>query len=221
MAICSLLQNRPSCPTLKSAILSHFRDQRFCLIFEIGGFVSFKILCFVLPPYESHHFCLIHSLNPTGFRPTWPGGFLMLPKKSRRSGFWTSLSVPCPVKSVIGFTAISTLRITTLSMTVKIASCMRLSTVMAALLTALVIWWAHFFSMTWLWRALWSTVWKSLDWPLVCCSKFSLSEIFRITLLPKTKSPKDSTNWLSCFFCWFFFLNVETNFANCWIDQDY
>ena len=70
MAICSLLQNRPSCPPLKSAvlshfkigdfvsfsrsaILSHFRDPRFCLIFEIGGFVSFKIGCFVLPPISS------------------------------------------------------------------------------------------------------------------------------------------------------------------------
>ena len=67
MAMCSFLQNRPYCPTLKSAvlshfiigdfvsfsksaILSHFRNRRFCLIFEIGGFVSFKIGCFVLPP---------------------------------------------------------------------------------------------------------------------------------------------------------------------------
>ena len=67
MTICSLPQNRPSCPTLKSAVLSHFkigdfvsfsrsavlshfRDRLFCLIFAIGGFVSFKIGCFVLPP---------------------------------------------------------------------------------------------------------------------------------------------------------------------------
>ena len=67
MAICSLLQNRPSCPTLKSvvlsrfkvgdfvsfsrsAVLSHFQNRLFCFIFEIGGFFSFKIGCFVLPP---------------------------------------------------------------------------------------------------------------------------------------------------------------------------
>ena len=67
MAVCSLSQNRPSCRTLKlavlshfkiggfvsfskSAVLSHFRNRRFCLIFKIGGFVSFKIGCFVLPP---------------------------------------------------------------------------------------------------------------------------------------------------------------------------
>ena len=41
MAICSFR---------KSAVLSHFRNRRFCLIFEIGGTVSFKIGCFVLPP---------------------------------------------------------------------------------------------------------------------------------------------------------------------------
>ena len=69
MAFCFLLQNRPSCPNLKSAVLSHFkigdfvsfsksavlshfRNRRFCLIFEIGGFVSFKIGCFVLPPLQ-------------------------------------------------------------------------------------------------------------------------------------------------------------------------
>ena len=44
----ALLQNRR--PTLKSAVLSRFRNRRFCLVFEIGGFVSFKIGCFVLPP---------------------------------------------------------------------------------------------------------------------------------------------------------------------------
>ena len=41
MAICSLLQKRPSCPTLKSAVLSRFK---------IGDFVSFKIGSFVLTP---------------------------------------------------------------------------------------------------------------------------------------------------------------------------
>ena len=42
-----LSQNRPFCPTLKSAVLSHFRNRRFCPIFEIGGFVSFEIGDFV------------------------------------------------------------------------------------------------------------------------------------------------------------------------------
>ena len=41
MAFCSLLQNRRFCPTLETAVLSHFRNRRFCLIFEIGGFVPF------------------------------------------------------------------------------------------------------------------------------------------------------------------------------------
>ena len=41
-AVCFLLQNRRFCPTLKSAVLSHFRNRRFCLIFKIGGFVSFS-----------------------------------------------------------------------------------------------------------------------------------------------------------------------------------
>ena len=36
----SLVQNRRFSP-LKSAVLTHFQNQRFCLIFEIGGFVRF------------------------------------------------------------------------------------------------------------------------------------------------------------------------------------
>ena len=34
----------------KSAVLSHFQNRPFCLTFKIGGFGSFKIGCFVLPP---------------------------------------------------------------------------------------------------------------------------------------------------------------------------
>ena len=60
MAFCSLLQNRRFCPTLETAVLSHFRNRRFCLIIKIGGFVSFsksavlshsKIGGFVSHPY--------------------------------------------------------------------------------------------------------------------------------------------------------------------------
>ena len=83
MAICSLLQNRPSCPTLKSAIMSHFRNRRFCPIFEIGGSVSFKISCFVLPPilligqfadlvFSMHRlvcYLIVHGINY--LRKTW------------------------------------------------------------------------------------------------------------------------------------------------------
>ena len=59
MTACSFLQNRRFCLTLKSAIFTHFRNRRFCLIFEIGGFVAFKISCFVLPP------CTLTSFRPT------------------------------------------------------------------------------------------------------------------------------------------------------------
>ena len=45
MALCSFLQNRRFCPNLEPAVLS---------LFEIGGFVSFKIGCFVLPPSVSY-----------------------------------------------------------------------------------------------------------------------------------------------------------------------
>ena len=38
----------------KSAVLSHFRNRRFCLIFEIGGFDSFKIECCVLLPFNKY-----------------------------------------------------------------------------------------------------------------------------------------------------------------------
>ena len=51
IVICSLLQNPRFCPTLKSAVLSHLRNPRFFLIFEIRGFFSFKIDCFVLHPF--------------------------------------------------------------------------------------------------------------------------------------------------------------------------
>ena len=59
---------------LKSAVLSRFRNARFCLVFEIGGFVSFKIGCFVsfsksadlshlksavLSRFRNRRFCLI------------------------------------------------------------------------------------------------------------------------------------------------------------------
>ena len=44
MAICSLLQNRE---------FIALWNRRLCLIFEISGFVSFKIGCFVLPPPRS------------------------------------------------------------------------------------------------------------------------------------------------------------------------
>ena len=76
------------------------------------------------------------------------GVFLMFPKKSLRSGFWTSFFVPCPVEPVIGFTAILTLGIIKLSMAVKIALCMRFSTVMTALLSNLKIWSSILFPVT-------------------------------------------------------------------------
>ena len=66
------------------------------------------------------------------------------PKKSLRSGFWTSVFGPCPDKSVIDFTAISTLGITTLSMAVIIAFCMRFSAVKTALSTVLLIFFVNF-----------------------------------------------------------------------------
>ena len=50
MEVCYLLQNRWFCPTSKSAVLSHFRNRRFCPIFKIGCFVSFKVGWFVLTP---------------------------------------------------------------------------------------------------------------------------------------------------------------------------
>ena len=53
MAFCSVLQNRRFFPTLESAILSHFRNQRFSPVYEIGRFASFKIDCFVLIPNTS------------------------------------------------------------------------------------------------------------------------------------------------------------------------
>ena len=50
MEACSPLQNRRFCPTLNSAVLSHFKNRRFCPVSKIGSFVSFKIGCFVLLP---------------------------------------------------------------------------------------------------------------------------------------------------------------------------
>ena len=76
------------------------------------------------------------------------GVFLIFPKNSLRSEFWTSLFVQCPAEPVIDFTAVSTVEITTLSMAVKFASYMQFSTVMTALLTAFVIWSSILFSMT-------------------------------------------------------------------------
>ena len=146
---------------------------------------------------------------------------LIFSKKSLRSGFWTSLFVPCPVELVINFTALSTLEITTLSMAVKIASCMRFLTVMTALPTTRVIWLSVLFSRTWFWWLFLLALSKPLGWPLVCWSKFTLSETFTFTLLPITKSFKVSSNWLSCLLCWFFFLRVETSFTYCLINQVY
>ena len=37
-----LFYNIDGYPTLKSVVLSHFGNRRFCLIFEIGGFVLFQ-----------------------------------------------------------------------------------------------------------------------------------------------------------------------------------
>ena len=54
MEVFSLLQKLRFCPILKSAVLSRIRNRRRCLIFEIGGFVSFKTDCFVLPPVKEY-----------------------------------------------------------------------------------------------------------------------------------------------------------------------
>ena len=52
ITVCSLIQNRQFSPTSKLAVLSHFRNRLICLVSKIGGFVSFKIGCFVLPHYQ-------------------------------------------------------------------------------------------------------------------------------------------------------------------------
>ena len=114
--------------------------------------------------------------------------------KSLRSGFWTSLFGPCPDEPVIDFTAILTLGITTLSITVKIASCMRVSTIKTALSTSFLILLSILFCVTWFWLALSTKLSKSLSWPLVT----------HIVPLPIMKSLKISFNWLSCFFADFF-----------------
>ena len=54
--------------------------------------------------------------------------FSVFPMKSLRSRFWTTLLSPCPDDPVIDLTAISTRRISTLFIAVKISSCMRFST---------------------------------------------------------------------------------------------
>ena len=42
------------CSFTKAAVLSYFRNRRFCLIFGLGDFVSFKIGSFVLPPHKTY-----------------------------------------------------------------------------------------------------------------------------------------------------------------------
>ena len=115
------------------------------------------------------------------------GVFLVFSKKYLRSGFRILLLVPCPVKPVIDFTPISNLEVTTLSMAVKIASCLQFLKVMRALLTTLVIWLSFLFSLTWFWRLLLSALLKSLDWPLACCYNTSLARIFTFTQLRMAK----------------------------------
>ena len=51
----------------KSAVLSRFQNRRFCLVFKIGCFVSFKIGGFVLPPPRHQNFssCFSHFFSKT------------------------------------------------------------------------------------------------------------------------------------------------------------
>ena len=136
------------------------------------------------------------------------------PKKSRLSGFWISLLSPCPDEPLIDLTAITNLRITILSIAVKITSCSRLSTVQTALLGTFLILSSTLFCLNWFWHALPKNLSKSLCWPLVCCSKVSFNIALTVVPLPVMKSFIVSFNWLSCLFCWFFFLLAETLFPN-------
>ena len=67
------------------------------------------------------------------------GVLSVFPIESLLSWFWSALLVPCPDEAVIDLTANSTGGVTTLSIAVKIASCMRVSAVLIALSTAFLI----------------------------------------------------------------------------------
>ena len=82
------------------------------------------------------------------------GVFSLFPMQSLLSTFGTLLLVPCLDELVNDITAISTRGITTLSIAVKIASCMRLSTISTALSTAFLILSSILFLVIWFWHAL-------------------------------------------------------------------
>ena len=48
--------NRRFCPILKSAVLSHYQNWRFCPVFKIGCFVSSKLA--ILSRFQNRLFCL-------------------------------------------------------------------------------------------------------------------------------------------------------------------
>ena len=72
----------------------------------------------------------------------------VFPKKSLRSGFRTSLFDSCHDETVIDFMAISTLEIAIVCIAIKMASCMRFSTVKTASLTTSLILSSILFFMT-------------------------------------------------------------------------
>ena len=139
------------------------------------------------------------------------GEFSVFSVKSLLPRFWSALLGPCLDERVIDLTAISTRRITTLSIVVKSASCMGFLKLMTALSTAFIILSSTFFPVTWFWHALISpsTIFSgSLWWPSVWGPRvwFPIAPTF--SLLPITNSFKVSLNWLGCFVCWFLVLRA-------------
>ena len=164
--------------------------------------------------YKSLHFCLDQRLKSILLDADMSGVFSVIPVKSIRSGFRTTLVSPRPDDQEIDLTAILTRGIIVLSIAVEIASCFRFSTVITALSTTFLILSLKLFSMTWSWQALFSPTAilpKFLERPLTCGFKISFPLALLLVLLPKTKLFKVSFNWLSCLSCWRFLFRVETS----------
>ena len=154
--------------------------------------------------YESQHFRLDQPPNLLWLKADTRGLFSVHSVQSLWSGFCTILLGPRPDDSMINGTVISTRGITTLSNTVKVASCLCFSTILTTLSTTFLTLSSYLLSMNWFWHAHFSltiVLPKKIKRLLVWSFKVSSRIALALVILPMKKTFKDPFNWPSCFLC--------------------